>query len=518
MDKDASAAGGRRIRSGLVGRSPAVSLAIVAGAILALEALRLAGIRVPVPFMFVYVGVALAATFSGLRTGLAATALAGGYGLYAWLTGAWPGTLAGGLLPLTVATALAAGAAALLGYEHDVRMRLLGLLLKRERRLRRIREQLSGNVAEASAALEARESELSHARQRLDQALRLAPVGVLVVGTERDVRFMNDAALHQCGIDPSTGPPASWHDLVRRVAFYDADDVLLKPPHGPVSRALAAGEIRENYDMRIVGLDGESRYSTGYVGPIRDVEERITGAIAILVDRTRERETSRALDKVTRLLFRVQEEERGMLARELHEEIAQSLAAIKFRLQSSGEEPAGGVADSMARIDDLTSTIRQLSLELRPHELDDFGLASAVSAQLERLENSTGVTCRLDVEGDLAGVSDETATVAYRIVQEAVDNAARHARAEAISVGLRMTGERLEVAVEDDGDGFDVDGEGERSTHEGHLGLLFMRERARQYGGAVSIVSGDGHGTMVRAELPLSSGDQHAENETGPRR
>jgi len=207
-----------------------------------------------------------------------------------------------------------------------------------------------------------------------------------------------------------------------------------------------------------------------------------------------------------------------MLARELHEEIAQSLAAIKFRLQGTGREAGEDVADSMAQIDDLTSTIRQLSLELRPHELDDFGLASAVSAQLERLERSTGVDCRLEIDGDLAAVADETATVAYRIVQEAVENAARHARAGAISVGLRMDGERLAVAVEDDGDGFDVDGEGERSTHEGHLGLLFMRERARQYGGAVSIVSGDGHGTRVTAELPLSSGEKHAENETGARR
>ena len=507
----------RAARPELVHLPPALSVGLVVATIAAIEGLRLAGWPVAAPFALIYTALAFAASFSGRRAGLLAALLATLYAGWSVRTGFGPETLTGGPLQLALAATIAFTVCGVLGYEHDVRARLVRQLRSRERRLLRRQRRLYGSVAETSPRVQVTRGGMTDTRYLLEQALARAPIGVVVIDREWRLLLVNPAARLQFGLGPDSTGCHTWQDLLGAVDFRGADGERLPPTGGPPGDALAAGASCEDYECRIDGADGVSRWFSGYVGPTLTRDGGISGVVVMLVDQTRRMRTTRALARLTRLLFRVREEERGMLARELHEEIGQSLAAIKFALHSDGVEE-GRVAGSLAKIDDLTSTIRQLSLELRPPALDDFGLATAIRAELERLGAEHGVDCRLHSDENLPAAPGEIATVAYRIVQEAVGNALEHANAAAITVRLGTAGDELLLEIRDDGSGFDLEAAELRAAAAGQLGLLFMRERARQYGGSLKLETRAGLGTTVSARLPLETRTTDAENETGPDR
>jgi signal transduction histidine kinase len=225
----------------------------------------------------------------------------------------------------------------------------------------------------------------------------------------------------------------------------------------------------------------------------------------MLTDVSEQKGSANALQKLTELLFNVQEEERGNLARELHERIGQSLAAIKISLYqaSSHKSVESEIPSSMVLIDQLADTVRQMSLQLRPTALDDFGLQTALEAHLERLSKLNSLECRLVNTGELAALSDQTSTAAYRIAQEAVDNALLHAGASLIEVRLSTDDKMLRLDIVDNGTGFNAAQIDELAARIDHMGLLFMRERAKQRGGWLSIESCKNTGTHIIAELPL---------------
>lgn len=237
---------------------------------------------------------------------------------------------------------------------------------------------------------------------------------------------------------------------------------------------------------------------------------RLSGRIA---------ETSAVLSQTrsqfSRFFFQVLEDERGALARELHEQIAQSLTALKFSLHSNVGDSGSRLASSFAQIDDLTSTIRQLSLELRPATLDDFGLVAATRSLLRQLQSDEGLIFNLECDSDLAAISAESATIAYRTIQQAVENACKHGHAGTITVRFAIAAEQLFIEIDDDGNGFDVEAAENRAAQEGRLGLLFMRERLRQVDGSLSVTSQSGHGTSIHARVPLEVGAMNGEDQAG---
>jgi two-component system sensor histidine kinase UhpB len=146
---------------------------------------------------------------------------------------------------------------------------------------------------------------------------------------------------------------------------------------------------------------------------------------------------------------------------------------------------------------------RTMSLNLRPPVLDDLGLPAALKWALERQEGATGWEIEFASDPLLAWLAMETETACFRVAQEALTNAARHAHAKKIAVHLRITGEHLELAVRDDGCGFDQETVRHRPADRSSLGLISMKERAALAGGSLNIQSTSGKGTTVLAKFPL---------------
>jgi PAS domain S-box-containing protein len=214
------------------------------------------------------------------------------------------------------------------------------------------------------------------------------------------------------------------------------------------------------------------------------------------------------LENLSRKLVEIQEAERRHIARELHDEIGQSLTGLKLILDMSGRVSTDvwkeNRADASALVNDLLAQVRELSLELRPAMLDDLGLLPALAWYLERYRGRTNVVVHFQhtgVEGHRFPAEVETA--AYRVVQEALTNVARHARVGEVAVRLWAGEETLGVQVEDRGVGFDP-----AVALAAHIssGLAGMRERAELLGGWLTVESTPGAGTSVTTEFPLQGG------------
>lgn len=198
-----------------------------------------------------------------------------------------------------------------------------------------------------------------------------------------------------------------------------------------------------------------------------------------------------------------QEEERARVARDLHDEVNQSLTGLLLRLEAAREaappELEGELAETKALANQAMTELLSLARQLRPTALDDLGLAAAIEGQVEQLRRGE-IDARLEVEGDFSDLGDDAQLVVYRVAQEALSNAARHSGAENVKVRLRR-GENDVVVLEvgDDGRGFAFD-----QSQRG-LGIGGMRERALLVGGELTIESRPDHGTTVRLTVTRGS-------------
>lgn len=223
--------------------------------------------------------------------------------------------------------------------------------------------------------------------------------------------------------------------------------------------------------------------------------------------RSIEAQNTRDLQRLSAKLISVQEDERRSIARELHDEVGQVLTAIKVELAvaqrtiEAARGPAGLLDDAHRITDGALHTVRDLSHLLHPALLDDLGLPAAIDWYLQGFGKRHGV--RVDLLHDRMDdrLQPETEAAAYRIVQEALTNVARHARATTCRVYLQRLANTVLITVEDDGTGFDPV-EAEQAGARRGLGLISIRERVAQLRGTVRIESAPGKGTRVTVELP----------------
>ena len=201
--------------------------------------------------------------------------------------------------------------------------------------------------------------------------------------------------------------------------------------------------------------------------------------------------------------LRAQEQERARVARDLHDEVNQSLTGLLLRLEAVREQAPPELApqldETKAVANQAMRELLSLARQLRPTALDDHGLVAAISGQVEQAR-AGGVEADLEADGDFSDLAGDAQLVVYRVAQEALSNATRHGEAERIEVTLVRAGESVELAVADDGRGFVFD-ESERG-----LGIAGMRERALAVGGELTIESRPGEGTVVRLAVPLADG------------
>lgn len=212
---------------------------------------------------------------------------------------------------------------------------------------------------------------------------------------------------------------------------------------------------------------------------------------------------------LSRRLMEAQETERRRVARELHDEIGQVLTAVKINLQSIQRsagpgEPVPRLQESIEIVDRAMNQVRNLSLELRPAVLDDLGLAAAVRWYVDRQAGRAGLQAQTVVVPPTLDVSPELATACFRIVQEALTNIIRHARARQVNVEIRQGEDSLEVTIQDDGSGFDLPSARRRAASGTSLGLIGMEERALLLRGRMAIRTAPGEGTRIHVSFPLS--------------
>lgn len=297
--------------------------------------------------------------------------------------------------------------------------------------------------------------------------------------------------------------------------YYGTYDVILNPirdEHGQVIQvAVAARDITQmaqiEQTLAYAQRDLERRIAERTLDlcrlnqELRDEIERRSQA------EVRWRESAARAEALSQKLLLAQENERRRLGRSLHDEIGQMLTLLGMTLQKAGQDaelPAltlDALQAARQMVGELLQQVREKSLELRPSLLDDLGLIPALQAQVKRFSDTTGIPVDLRYMLDPTRRYPDFVEIAvFRMLQEALTNIIRHARARQVTIRLWEDGRRLSLQIEDDGAGF--------NPHEidpsDSTGLSGMRERVILIGGSLEIDSEAGYGTCLTAEFPLS--------------
>ncbi len=266
---------------------------------------------------------------------------------------------------------------------------------------------------------------------------------------------------------------------------FAADDVLarakLTEPYGYVLKPFTERELRTVLEMALYKHHAEA---------------------TLRVSRSQ-------LMALSRRVLEVQEAERRRVAIELHDELGQSLTAIKINLQSSerfkNQSPRELNAENIRIVEDALQQVRRLALALRPSLLDDLGLVPALQWIADQTAGREGFEVNVRADSTQPRLAPEIETACFRIAQETLTNIARHALATKVEVDLDHAGATLVLCLTDDGVGFDVPAMQLRAQAGGSIGLLGMQERAMLIGGTLDIESSPGQGTTLRLVAPWRS-------------
>ena len=289
-------------------------------------------------------------------------------------------------------------------------------------------------------------------------------------------------------------PSAELVELIRRV----------------VSGDMHADNVNENRTK-----DGRIITCHWFNTPLMDPDGNFAGVISVaqdVTDRMRAdqalRSSAARLRDLSRRVVEIQEQERRHIARELHDEIGQVLSAVSINLQGlKGTSTAASsrIDESIQIVDQALQQVRNLSLELRPHMLDDLGLAATLRWLLDRQTQRSGLVPHFAVKSSGLPLPPNLATACFRVAQEALTNVVRHAHAHSVWVELEQSDEELRLLVRDDGDGFDVETARRRGRVGESFGLLAIQERVELLGGFVRVESQPGHGASIHIRFPLRS-------------
>ena len=280
------------------------------------------------------------------------------------------------------------------------------------------------------------------------------------------------------------------------------------------TRALQENRLIENVEMGIVKDKGEITWINVIAAPIPLEGYGVAIAYGDITDRKlaeeRLKTTQEQLHLLAGHLQSVREEERKHLSQEFHDQLGQVLTALKMDLsmlhrtladpgrELSRTAMALGVESMQGMIDRAIGIIREILSELRPEMLDQLGIVPTLEWEAERFQRHSGISCTFNSTVEDIGLDTKKSIALYRILQEAVTNVARHAKATSVEVTLRKEGDDLILEIKDNGIGISADAEQKTRS----FGLIGMRERAILLGGTLEIRGVEGQGTTVLVRIP----------------
>jgi PAS domain S-box-containing protein len=385
----------------------------------------------------------------------------------------------------------------------------------------------------------------------IDISLTVSPIydeGGTVIGASKIVRDVSDrkrtdaeltklAAIVENSSDAIitkdlNGIITSWNHGAEQIFGYTADEVIGKPvtilmpedrvdeEPGIIAR-IRRGERVEHYETVRRRKDGTLLDIALTVSPVRDQHGEIIGASKIARDVTEHKRVQSA-EREAELMHRLvqtQEAERRRIARDLHDSIGQYMTAMRLTIEGLAKrcEDDPEMTNDLETVKDLASRIdRDISFmtwQLRPTEVEMLGLRDALKTLVEEWSNHSSIAAEFEFVGEDGPLPPLVDTNVYRVVQEALNNIAKHADAKEVSILMHRKASHIFVIVEDDGKGFDPNAV-ELVRTDGHgQGLIGMRERAELLGGSLSIESVKGRGTSVIVRVPL-----HAETNGNAKR
>jgi len=352
-----------------------------------------------------------------------------------------------------------------------------------------------------------------------DERFRLmteqAPIMIWTTRPDATLDYLNSTCMAYTGLALEQMLDDGWLDAVhpddrdRCVSTYVPAVAAREPLLMEYRVRRADGVYRWFMDSAVPKHDANGTF-TGYIGCTIDITERREAE-----DRTRESSealeaSNRQIQHLAGRLIEAQDAERARVARDLHDDVSQQLAGLSIAFsglkQQMGKLEVGeALQEDLRALQERTTAIaqnvRHLSHDLHPSVLRHAGLVAALTSYCRELERAHGTTVTCNAEGDCGAITEEAALCLYRIAQEALRNVIAHAGASRADVRLLCTGEIAEIAVADDGRGFDVAGAFE---HGKGLGLVSINERVRLAGGTVSIVAEPKRGTRLSARIPTS--------------
>jgi PAS domain S-box-containing protein len=349
------------------------------------------------------------------------------------------------------------------------------------------------------------EEELRNRESELRTILDMLPVGVWLSDAEGRIVLGNPearriwAGARFVGIDQYGEYKGWWVDTGRPI----------EPREWALARALLDGETSINEVVEIECFDGSHKVIHNSAVPIRDEGDRILGALVVNEDITGRRRAEEQRQELLLRLVTAQEDERRRIARELHDQMGQYLSALALVTKALMDATPADLPGHklLQQLQQLTNEMgleaHRLAWELRPSVLDDMGLVAALENYASEWSERNGVELVFQSTG-LGGrrLAPLLETNLYRIVQEALTNIAKHARATHVGLVLEQRDGDIVVVVEDDGRGFDADATMSWIEFGGQLGLRGMRERAALFGGTMAVESSRGEGTAVFVRIP----------------
>lgn len=339
---------------------------------------------------------------------------------------------------------------------------------------------------------------LRESEERFRLVANSAPVMIWMAGTDKLCVYFNRGWLEFTGRPIEAELGNGWADRVHPEDLERCLETYSK-----------AFERQDPFEMeyRLRRYDGEYRWLSDRGVPRYNADGSFAGYIGSCIDTTERRQAEAALSGLSQKLLEAQEQERSRIGRELHDDINQRIGLLAVHLdilRSNLFLPAGAseqLLDISKQLEELGMDVQALSRRLHPSKLEYLGLQAAASSLCKELSAHSRVKVDFRCENVPKQLPRETSVCLYRILQEALQNGIKHSGSKEFSVSLFGGPEEIQLAVHDDGIGFDA----EEALRRGGIGLLTMQERLKLVDGKLSIESKPGYGTTVRAYVPTGS-------------